>query len=197
MARSVWLRSEAARDESPNDATIMLASAPLPAPTATRRAFEEEFRRNYPAIRGLLDRHRQPGLGLVVASGDGLEGTAWVPAEPNGLNPVIVGRHTSAEVFLPADPSLSLRHLAVLLSADEEGPVRFRVLDLRTASAFEDEHEERRAASFGCARPRAAARCSWARRTRGAARCSAATSAATATAFPAWTRSTCRACTCS
>jgi hypothetical protein len=145
MARSVWLRSEAARDESPNDATIMLATArvPLPAPTATRRPFEEEFRRNYPAIRALLDRHREPGLGLVVASGDRLEGTAWVPAEPNGLNPVIIGRHNRAEVFLPSDPSLSLRHLAVLLCADDAGPVRFRVLDLRTATVFEDEHGQR------------------------------------------------------
>src|SRR5262249_59328862 len=68
---------------------------------------------------------------------------AGVPAEPNGLNPVIVGRHTSAEVFLPRDPSLSLRHLAVLLSADGQGSVRFRVLDLRTATAFEDEHDQR------------------------------------------------------
>ena len=145
MARSVWLRSEGARVGFSNDGTVMLgiASVPLPAPTATRRSFEQEFRRHYPAIRGLLDRHRQPGLGLVVASGDRLEGTAWVPAEPNGLNPVIVGRHNSAEVFLPSDPSLSLRHLAVLLSADDEGPVRFRVLDLRTAAAFEDEHDQR------------------------------------------------------
>src|SRR5262249_21731939 len=100
---------------------LPVGSVLLPPPTATRRPFEEEFRRHYPAIRGLLDRHREPGLGLVVASGDGLEGTAWVPAEPHGLNPVIVGRHNSAEVFLPRDPSPALRHPAVLLSADDRG----------------------------------------------------------------------------
>ena len=141
MARSVWMRNEAARLEFANDGTLHvdLGSGSGRAPTATRRPFEDEFRLNYPAIRRLLDAHREPGLALVVASGDRLEATAWVPAEPDGVNPVIVGRHNSAEVFLPSDPALSLRHLAVLLSPASEEPVRFRVLDLRTATAFDDE----------------------------------------------------------
>ena len=141
MTRSVWLRNEAARLGFANDGTVHFApgSLCLRAPTATRRPFEDEFRLNYPAIRKLLDAHRQPGLALVVVSGDKLEATAWVPAEPEGVNPVVVGRHNSAELFLPSDPALSLRHLAVLLSPASEGPVRFRVLDLRTATAFDDE----------------------------------------------------------
>jgi hypothetical protein len=141
MARSVWLRNEAARLGFANDGTLHvdLGRLAVRAPSATRRPFEEEFRLNYPAIRRLLDAHREPGLALVVASDDKLEATGWVPAEPDGINPVIVGRHNSAEVFLPSDPALSLRHLAVLVSPASDGPVRFRVLDLRTATAFDDE----------------------------------------------------------
>jgi hypothetical protein len=53
---------------------------------------------------------------------------------------LIVGRHSSADVFLPADPRLSLRHLALLLHRREgEASGAFRVLDLRTAHAFADE----------------------------------------------------------
>jgi hypothetical protein len=79
----------------------------------------------------------------VVAGEDAVEAAVWVPAEADGINPVIVGRHSTAEVFLPWDPGLSLRHLAVILEGPADGPGRFRVLDLRTSTAFADEEGRR------------------------------------------------------
>ena len=145
MPRSVWLRNEAAREGFENDATVCLPAIPL-LPGARRAgpsSFREVFRGYYGAIRELLECHRAPGLGLAVASGDALEATVWVPAEPDAINPVIVGRHSTAEVFLPWDRELSLRHLAVILQRPGAGPGRFRVLDLRTSNAFEDEQGRR------------------------------------------------------
>jgi hypothetical protein len=145
MLRSVWLRNEAARDGFENDATLCFPlgrfqHGPL---SSAVLSFEDAFRRHYPAVRELLEGHRAPGLGLLVVGQGKLEGKAWIPAEPDGINPVIVGRHSTAELFLPSDPELSLRHLAIVVGHAGDGPARFRVLDLRTPTAFEDEHGHR------------------------------------------------------
>ncbi len=145
MPRSVWLRNEAAREGFENGGTVCLpALGTFPRRTPpTLWSFEEAFRRHYAAIRGLLNGHRAAGLALAVAGPEELDATGWVPAEADGINPVIVGRHSTAEVFLPSDPELSLRHLAVILQRPGVGSGRFRVLDLRTPTAFEDEQGRR------------------------------------------------------
>jgi hypothetical protein len=146
MSRSVWLRRERDRKEADNDGTLVLSLAsghfdslfPHEAPSSS---FEDLFRRHYPDLRDLLNRHPHPGLALVAVSTEGVEGRAWLAAKDNDADAVILGRHSSAEIFLPADPRLSLRHLAVLLHPNRaETPVRFSVLDLRTPTAFTDEH---------------------------------------------------------
>jgi hypothetical protein len=145
MPRSVWLRNGAAREGFENDGTVCLSSLRAflrPRPVAPS-SFRDAFHRHYDAIRGLLDRHRATGLALVVIGQEALEATVWVPAEAEGINPVIVGRHSKAEVFLPSDPELSLRHLAVIVHRKGVGPGRFRVLDLRTPTAFGDEQGRR------------------------------------------------------
>jgi len=145
MSRSVWLRNEAAREGFENGGTVCLpALGTFPRRTPpTLWSFEEAFRRHYGVIRALLDGHRAAGLALAVAGPEDVEATAWVPAEADGINPVIVGRHSTAEVFLPWDPELSLRHLAVILNRPGVAPGRFRILDLRTPTAFEDEQGRR------------------------------------------------------
>jgi len=145
MSRSVWLRHDEDRAESQNDATTCFHSCRGFAfvdrmPPAS---FEQVFRGHYAVIRRILDAHSEPGLALLVASVDGIEASAWVKAEADGINPLIIGRHNAAEIFLPSDPALSLRHLAVILQRRGSGAVRFRVLDLRTATAFEDEQGRR------------------------------------------------------
>ncbi len=141
MPRSVWLRGDEQRGRPANH-------APLGPPgTASRSSFSDVFREHYPSIRKTLNAHPEPGLALFVASPEGLEASAWWEAAEGDINPLIVGRHSSAEVFIPSDPLLSLRHLAVIVRprGEDEG-VRFRVLDLRTPVGFRDEERRRREA---------------------------------------------------
>ncbi len=112
--------------------------APEASPLAA--TFEDLFRHHYSAIRFLVNTYTEPGLGVVLAGPNDLEGTCWFEALADEANPLILGRHSSAEMFFPGDPTLSLRHLAVVVHARRgPGPVKFRILDLRTASGFQDE----------------------------------------------------------
>jgi hypothetical protein len=76
---------------------------------------------------------------------DAVRGAAHLAAKPDVISTAILGRHTQAELRLWEDPSLSLRHLALLLfpSLLGGGGVRYRLLDLRTATGFLDERGKR------------------------------------------------------
>lgn len=147
MTREVWLKREPGRAEALNDQTIVLDlgayfgwALPSPRPAS----FADLFRQHYSALQALLNDHPAPGLGVIAVGREGLEAAAWFEAKENEANPLILGRHTSAEIFLPSDPRLSLRHLAVILRRRRVAtPVRFRVLDLRTPTAFTDEEGRR------------------------------------------------------
>jgi len=147
MTRSVWVHHEHERAQADNDGTAFMPCArvsAIPRKSSPAGSFQEILRQHYPAFRKLLNDHREPGLALVVAGGEGLEASVWLDAKENDINACIIGRHSSAEVFLPSDPALSLRQLAVILHrCQDERPVRFRVLDLRTAVAFADERGSR------------------------------------------------------
>jgi len=151
MSRVVWLRCEGERDEAANDGTLGMWPQRSRAPSEAHRAgdppatFEEAFRRHYPRVRDVLNAQSQAGLGLVAVGPEGLEGLGWVEAMAGEANPLILGRHSSAEVFFPGDAALSLRHLALVVQARREGraSVRVRLLDLRTASGFQDEQGRR------------------------------------------------------
>lgn len=145
MSREIWCRWDDVRDASANDATIALPSwraVPPPAAPAEGPAsgFEELFRRHYPALRGLLAKRQGPGLAILLTSGEQLQASAWMGARRDDIHAVVVGRHTHCDLFLPSDTRLSLRHLAVVLHRQrDDAPVRFRVCDLRTPTAFGDE----------------------------------------------------------
>lgn len=152
MSRDVWLKRALDREDARNDATMVMTSLgarfdaafPREAPTDS---FEDLFGRYYMEIREILNGQPEPGLGFLAVSAEGLEGMAWFEAKENDANPLILGRHSSAEIFLPSDPRLSLRHLAVILHGRRAmTPARFSVLDLRTSAAFADEHGQRREA---------------------------------------------------
>lgn len=144
MFRSVWLRRDEDRAGFENDGTICFRTIRgVAVEQQPPDSFEEVFHRDYAVIRRVLGAHSEPGLALFVASRDGVEASAWVNAEDEAINPLIIGRHNAAEIFLPSDPALSLRHLAVMVRRRATEPVRFRVLDLRTATAFEDERGRR------------------------------------------------------
>lgn len=141
MTRFLWSRRQLERDGASNDGTIVLGGRlgldACPPPDGT---FEELFRAHYPAIRGLLDGRVEPGLALLVASPDGIEASGWFAAKDAVINTLIVGRHSHADVFLPSDARLSLRHLALVLHRNGGGgPAGFRVLSLRTPVPMADE----------------------------------------------------------
>ena len=106
MSRSVWLRSERDRDGARNDSTIMFSSAgthfedavALEAPSAS---FADLFRKYYQDIRELLNRHPEPGLGLVAVSAAAVEATAWFGAKEDEANAFILGRHSRARSSSP------------------------------------------------------------------------------------------------
>src|SRR4029453_15049292 len=129
MSRSVWLRNEGARDGFDNAQTICFALGrfPMRLPTDASRSFEDGFRRFYPDIRELLNSRPPPGPPPRVGGAGGPGATPWIPAKEDGINPVIVGRHSTAEIFLPSDPALSLRHLAVIVRRAADGGASFPV----------------------------------------------------------------------
>ncbi len=141
MTRIVWCRQDGERSESSNEGTLCLgAAADSFASPPSRATFQELFRAHYPAIRGLLDGRAEPGLALLATGEDGAEACGFFPARDHAPNPVILGRHGCADVFLPSDPRVSLRHLAlVVLPRSGRDGVAFRALDLRTPLAFADE----------------------------------------------------------
>ena len=101
--------------------------------------FEELFVNHYDDLRTAFARHaHEPGVFIAaIVPGFGLRGHLWLAAGEETRS-AILGRHEHADLFLPDDPSLALRHLAVLVRR-EETELRVRVLDLRTGSGFFDE----------------------------------------------------------
>jgi hypothetical protein len=145
VTRIIWSRQELERGEAANDATLCFGALPtFVASPLLGASFERVFHDHYPALRRLLDGRVEPGLALLVVSANGAEASGWFAAKEAVVNPLIVGRHNSADVFLPSDPRISLRHLALILHRrGDGGPVAFRVLDLRTPLAFADEERSR------------------------------------------------------
>lgn len=92
-----------------------------------------------------------PGVAVVAVdtSRDRVAGSMWIAAKPGAINAGIVGRHGQCDLFLDGDGSMSLRHLVVIVdpARDWGGPggsdVRYRLLDLRTSTAFCDEEGRR------------------------------------------------------
>lgn len=114
------------------------------APPAT---FRDLFLRNYQAVRDRCAAFGQHGLAVAaVDSFSGrLAGILCIAAKIGTANSAIVGRHSMTDLYLDGDASLSLRHLVVVVSPLDltSGEVRFRVIDLRTQAAFQDEHGRR------------------------------------------------------
>lgn len=110
--------------------------APRPGPS-----FRELFVHHYARIRQRCADIGQPGLVMVATRGRHLAGMLWLAAKVHTANAAIIGRHNISDLYLDGDDSLSLRHLAVILSplAARADELRFRVVDLRTRSAFQDE----------------------------------------------------------
>lgn len=111
------------------------------------RRFDELFARGWSALRATLRRYRRPGVAVFGMDASGaVAGSVCLAAKPDATTSAILGRHPAADFFLPADPGLSLRHLAILVHPLQGSTPRFSLLDLRTGGGFEDEHGNQREA---------------------------------------------------
>lgn len=134
-SRVFWLKRSIER-VSNNDTLC----APAFAPSRPGHAAGELFFEHYDPIRDWLHERKRDGLAVVALDEHGVQAKGYLRARKNRVNTAIVGRHEKAEIFLGDDPSLSLRHLAVIVSpASARRPLRFRVVDLRTPLGFTDE----------------------------------------------------------
>ena len=106
-------------------------------------SFRDLFLRNYAEIRGKFSKFVQPGLAIVAVDAyrQNVRNAMYLGAKQDTANAAIIGRHSSVDLFLSDDESLSLRHLGVVISSltATSGNLRFRVLDLRSSAAFHDE----------------------------------------------------------
>jgi hypothetical protein len=135
----VRLKPGLSRDDADNAGTLHWASS-----ERTRRAFRDIFVENYESIRSSREALSGPGVTVTVIGPSGFEGTAAISAQPNAINALTLGRHSHAHLFLSGEKLMSLRQGAVILYPLVDGDrVRFRVLDLRAASPFEDERGNR------------------------------------------------------
>ncbi len=110
-------------------------------------SFQDLFSRHYETIRDRCLEFGKQGLAVVavdVFTGR-LSGILCIAAKVGTANSAIIGRHSMTDLYLDGDASLSLRHLAVVVSPIEgvSDEVRFRIIDLRTQAAFHDENGRR------------------------------------------------------
>lgn len=104
----------------------------------------EDLRRAYAdAVQRAGDLSQRPaGYRLFWFSSQGI-GETEILAAPGGVLHRVVGRHTSADVVLAADPHVSLRHLLVRVGATPTG-LELRVLDLESHIGFRLDDEAKR-----------------------------------------------------
>jgi pSer/pThr/pTyr-binding forkhead associated (FHA) protein len=137
-SRVFWLKRT-----SENQSNVDTLYMPSFVPSSRRCALGELFFELYDPIRDWVhERTRQGRAGLAVVAFDdnGIQAKGYLRSDENRVNSAIIGRHEKADIHLGDDVSLSLRHLAVLVSpASDRNPMRVRVVDLRTASGFADE----------------------------------------------------------
>lgn len=110
--RTIHDRHDPERRHARNDGTRILDLAGAFEP----RPLPELFAACYPNIRAACRHALSPGVVLVSVDGlTGAVGYVGLAARPDRPAAAIVGRHGQADLRLPLDPQLSLRHLAVIL----------------------------------------------------------------------------------
>jgi len=142
VSRVVKLDGGQRRDDANNCRTGII----IPGGVAVDRGLRELFVSHYRYIRKVVTRFAKPGVAVVAIDEhrNQVAGSVCVAAKVGSINTAVVGRHNRADLYLNHDASLSLRHLALVIdplrSCDRSTDVRYRVLDLRSGTAFDDEH---------------------------------------------------------
>lgn len=145
-SRIFWLNKDSDSGPSPKNEKTILGMSVDELPSPERMPLREQFTKHYFQIREWLNAHAdRPGVNLLAMSADAVHGAAFLAAKPSNVSTAIIGRHTKADLRLKDDASLSLRHIALLLfpHPDDGRGCRYRLLDLRSATAFLDERGKR------------------------------------------------------
>lgn len=108
--------------------------------------FADLFRVAWADLRRILVSFTQPGVAVVAVDTvrQRVAGTLALAARIGRANAAIVGRHGHCDLYLHADPALALRHLVLVAHPiTDTREVTYRLLDLRTRTAFVDEAGKR------------------------------------------------------
>ncbi len=144
--RVVHLHDGQDRDHAENSRTSIVILDRMPRPP-----FEALFLTTWPELRRIATSFGLPGVAVaaVDVTRRRVAGSLCVAAKPGDANSAVIGRHSQCDLYLDGDPAMSLRHLAVLVHPLRagDGPggtdVVYRIVDLRTHTAFTDEHGRR------------------------------------------------------
>lgn len=115
-------------------------------PQIRRRDLRELFAIGYQAFAERCRAVDEPGVAVIAVHEltGRAQGIVTLRARVERHVAAIVGRHDSADLYLTQSAELALRHLAVIVDPVTswkrgDASARFRVLDLRTGSGFQDE----------------------------------------------------------
>ncbi len=137
--RVVELKDGQNRQQAANAHTMVLGFEEV-----QRVTFQQGFLAHYREIRQIVESYDQKGVAMIALDGPKVVAFACLAAKRSRINVAIIGRHGVADLFLPDDRSLSLRHLVVILYPQRgRDEPRVRLVDLRTAVAFTDERGQR------------------------------------------------------
>lgn len=135
-SRIIWLKR--ALDRPSNDDTLHVPAASSSSEAPGADASRGLFREFYQPIRKWVQAQRN-GIAVVALDDEGVKAKVFIRAHENRINSAIVGRHERADVLLGEDPTVSLRHLAMLVSPTPGARLpRIKIVELRTATAFTD-----------------------------------------------------------
>ncbi len=145
-SRIFWVNDDSDAGPPSRDDKTILGLSVDDLPSTTHIPLREQFIKHYPQIREWLTTHAdRPGVTLLAMSPDAVHAAAFLAAKPDNVSTAIIGRHSKADLRLKDDAGLSLRHVALLVFPTHVSgqACRYRLLDLRSATAFLDERGKR------------------------------------------------------
>ena len=145
-SRIFWRESDPDSDAKNEKAIFLPPEDALP--PRPQLSIRELFAKHYEKIREWLVGRNQPGVALVAMDFDAVRGAAFLAAKPDVVSTAIIGRHSQADLRLAGDPSLSLRHLALLVY-----PRLFRVIGPRVLGFSGGKEQHRKTAAADESRP--------------------------------------------
>lgn len=129
------------RSDARNLRTSVMVRGDAPA-VPVRLDFASLFAIAWPDLRRLVLGFGETGVAVVAVDlvKRRVAGTLALAARIGRANAAIIGRHGQCDLFLHADPTLALRHMVLIAHPQTtSGEVTYRLVDLRTQTAFTDE----------------------------------------------------------